>query len=71
VGLFCLSLSSKWKIRSNLHFRTVILCRLVIDWYLHWNCRDHGLWLPTKSFSWDFKALHHTRRSPLTVFVQG
>ena len=35
------------------------------------NCRNYGFWLPTKSFSWDFEALHHSGRSALTILIQG
>lgn len=34
-------------------------------------CRDHGLWVPSKSVAWNFEALHYSRRCPFSILLKG
>ncbi len=34
-------------------------------------CRDHGLWVSSKSLSWNPQALHNSRRCSLSILIKG
>ncbi len=34
-------------------------------------CRDHGLWIPSKSVPWNPEALHYSRRCWFSILIKG